>query len=83
MCSNKDRIDQEIVKHLRGWTLERLSKVDLAILRLATYEILFEDEIPQNVSINEAVELSKRYSEDDSRKFINGVLDALSHGSKK
>lgn len=79
---NRDRIDKEIIRHLKGWTLDRLSKVDLAILRLAAYEILFEEEIPQNVSINEAVELSKKYSEDDSRKFINGILDALSHRSQ-
>lgn len=78
---NMKSVDDKIIKNLKGWSIERLSKIDLAILRLACYEIMYEDEIPTNVSINEAVELAKKYTEEESRKFINGVLDAISHGS--
>lgn len=77
LIDHKKKIDNEIEKKLKGWTLNRLSKIDLAILRLGTYEILFEEEIPKNVSINEAVELAKKYSEEESKKFINGILDAI------
>lgn len=69
-----DEIDAKIEENLVGWKLSRLSKVDLSILRLAVYEILFAKDIPENVSINEAVELGKNYSEETSGSFINGVL---------
>lgn len=72
--NNLKEVDLIINKNLREWTLSRLSKMDRQILRIATYEILFTD-IPYKVSINEAFEISKKYSEkDDSYKFINGVL---------
>lgn len=72
--NNLKEVDLIINKNLREWTLSRLSKMDRQILRIATYEILFTD-IPYKVSINEALEISKKYSEkDDSYKFINGVL---------
>lgn len=77
LLENRERIDEKIIKNLKGWTLNRLSKIDLTILRLGTYEILLEDDIPKQVSINEALEMAKKYSEDKSRKFINGVLDAI------
>lgn len=77
---NLESVDDAIIKNLKGWSIERLSKIDLAILRLSCYEIMFEDEIPIKVSINEAVELAKKYTEVESRKFINGVLDSISHG---
>lgn len=76
-------IDSKIEENLKGWTLDRLSKIDLAILRLSSYEIIFLDDIPNNVSINEAVELAKIYSDEDSRKFINGLLDSISQKIKK
>ena len=69
-----EEIDEKIEKNLVGWKLSRLSKVDLSILRLAVYEILYADDIPENVSINEAVELGKKYSDQTSGSFINGVL---------
>lgn len=75
--SKKDTIDSEIEKHLINWELERLSKVDLAILRICTYEILFEEDIPFEVSINEGIELAKKYSSEDAGSFINGVLDSI------
>lgn len=79
----KNEIDEIITNNLKDWKLERLSKMDRQILRISTYEILFTD-IPYKVSINEAVELSKKYSEkDDSYKFINGVLKGIVENSTK
>ncbi len=71
-------LDSVIEAHLKkGWTVNRISKVSLAILRLAVYEMRFEDKVPDSVAINEAVELAKKYTVDES-KFINGVLGAIS-----
>lgn len=67
-------IDKEISEKATGWTLDRFGKVDLAIVRLAVYEMLFDDDIPVGVSINEAVELAKKYGRDESSGFVNGVL---------
>lgn len=67
-------IDQKISDNLKGWSVERLSKINLSILRLAICEIMFIDDIPYQVSINEAIELAKKYGDDDSPAFINGVL---------
>ncbi len=69
-----ETIDEFINENLQGWELERLAKVDLSILRIAIYEILYRDDIPVQVSINEAIEISKKYSTEDSYRFINGVL---------
>ena len=74
---NHENIDEIIEKHLTDWKLNRISKVDLSILRVATVEILFMSEIDSNVSINEAIEITKSYSEEKSAKYINGVLDAI------
>ena len=71
---NEDVINMEIEKYLRNWKLNRLSKVDSAILKICTYEFLYEDGIPEKVSINEAIELAKKYSSERSAPFINGVL---------
>ena len=68
------QIDRLLDEKLEGWKLSRLSKVDLTILRLGTYEILCDDDVPTGVAINEAVELGKKYGEDGSGAFINGVL---------
>lgn len=71
----------DIDKHLRGlaenWDLARMAAVDRNILRLAAYEIVFDSEIPKSVAINEAIEIVKRFSTDDSSKFVNGILDKL------
>ena len=71
----------DIDGHLRGlaanWDLTRMAAVDRNILRLAAYEILYDSEIPKSVAINEAIEIVKRYSTDDSSKFVNGILDKL------
>lgn len=75
---NLEEIDSIISAHLtKKWKLSRLNKVSASILRLAVYELKYIDEIPSNVSINEAVELSKKFSVDDEYKFINGVLGAI------
>ncbi len=72
--SNLDYIDKLIEKHSKGWKINRISKVDLSILRLSIYEISFRNDIPFNVSINEAVELAKKYSNEDAGAFVNGIL---------
>lgn len=72
--ANIPEIDQKIEEFASGWALNRLSKVDLAIMRLAAYELLYQPSIPAKVSINEAVELAKRYGADSSPGFVNGVL---------
>ena len=74
ILENKDIIDKYIEEHLEGWSIYRLAKVDLAVLRIAIYEILYRKDIPVEVSINEAIEIVKKYSNYDSFKFINGVL---------
>lgn len=71
------KLDEAINMHLKGWKMERICKTDLAILRLAIYEILYRDDIPYKVSVNEAVELAKSFGEDSSPAFINGVLAGI------
>lgn len=74
---NKEKITNQIEKNLKSdWKLERISKVDLAILKLAIYELQYTD-IPFKVVINEAVELAKKYGEDTSKNFVNGILAVL------
>ena len=70
-------IDETIGRNARGWKTERMSHVSRAIQRVAVYEMLFEKDIPAPVSINEAVELCKKYDDDKAKKFVNGVLNAV------
>jgi len=74
---NVEAIDAAITEHASNWTFDRIAKVDLAILRLAIYELLFRSDIPPIVSINEAIDLSKVFSNPDSKRFINGILDKM------
>ncbi len=74
---NREIIDGEIEKHLLNWKLSRLAKIDLTIMRVCTYEMLFEVDIPNSASLNEALELAKKYSDEKSVPFINGVLDKI------
>lgn len=75
--SNKEEIENQIKKNLKtDWKIERISKIDLAILKLAIYEIKYND-IPYKVAINEAVELAKKYGEDKSKNFVNGILASV------
>lgn len=69
-----ETIDSTLNEKVKGWDTGRMGKVDLTILRLAVYEILFDEEIPTGVAINEAVELAKKYGQDSSPSFVNGVL---------
>lgn len=71
---NENNIDEKIKMYLKDWSFERISKIDLAILRLAIYEINYRKDIPCKVSVNEAVELAKIFSEESSPAFINGIL---------
>jgi len=75
--SHRTEIDGLLRDHARGWSLERMPAVDRALLRLATYELLHEQEVPVGVVISEAVELASEFSTDDSGRFVNGVLSAI------
>ena len=75
-----DELDNYICSHSDNWGIDRISKVDLAILRIAAYEIVFAEDIPDKVAVNEAVELAKEFGEDKSFSFINGVLGKLMRG---
>ena len=70
-----EEIDQTLNGKVEGWNTDRMGKVDLTILRLAVYEILYDEEIPTRVAINEAVELAKKFGQDSSASFVNGVLE--------
>lgn len=75
--AHRDEIDRLISEHAVGWTLQRMPAVDRAVLRLGTYELLWADDVPDAVAIDEAVELAKILSTDDSPRFVNGVLAQL------
>jgi len=77
ISANRARIDQLISEHAEGWTLARMPVVDRAVLRLGLYELLWADDVPDAVAINEAVELAKTLSTDDSPRFVNGVLGRI------
>ena len=70
-------LDEVISGNSKGWDVGRIGKVDLAILRLAVYEILHDDDIPVGVAIDEAVELAKKYGQDESSSFVNGILASV------
>ncbi len=74
VVKNSEVLDKVITSHLKGWKMDRIGKTDLAILRVALYEIIYRKDIPYKVSINEAVELAKLFCDDSSPSFINGVL---------
>lgn len=71
---HKEEIDEIILSKLKNWTIDRIFKIDLAILRLAVYEIMYFESMPVKVAVNEAVELAKKYGNDESSNFVNGVL---------
>ncbi|PSJ95776.1 transcription antitermination factor NusB [Brevibacillus formosus] len=77
VLKNLTEIDTEIKKYLRGWQLERIANVDRAILRLAFYEIMFEQDTPDKVVMNEAIEIAKLFSDEQSHRYINGVLSSF------
>lgn len=73
----KDSLDEEIAKIAQNWKLNRMAVVDRNILRLAAYELLYHADVPHKVSINEAIELAKKYGDSDSSRFVNGILDKI------
>lgn len=77
VCEHKDELDELIKGNLKKWTLNRIAKPDLIILRIAIFEMKYSSDIPTKVALNEALELTKKYSDDDSRKFVNGVLSNI------
>lgn len=77
---HRTRVDEEIQKHATNWSLRRMAAVDRNVLRLAAYEMLHREDIPPVVSINEAVDIAKKYSTHDSGKFVNGILDQVRRG---
>lgn len=79
ITEKKVALDKHISEASNNWSLDRMPSVDRSILRLATYEILFMDEIPVSVAINEAVNLAKKFGGDDSPRFVNGILGRIAH----
>lgn len=75
--TNRERIDQILSEYLKGWQMDRLSKVDREVLRMAAYEMLYRQDTPPKVVVNEAIELAKHFGTDESGKFVNGVLGKL------
>jgi transcription antitermination protein NusB len=82
VVSQRLAIDRAIEQSTENWKLERLAKVDLVILRMATYELAFCPDIPPTVSLDEAIEIGKRFGSADSATFINGVLDQVAQSTK-
>jgi N utilization substance protein B len=74
---HQDEIDELIRTHSRGWKLERMPAVDRAVLRLGIYELFYQPDVPTATVISEAVELAKRFSTDESGRFVNGMLSAI------
>ena len=83
VLQHKDEIDQFIERFSNNWKISRMSRVDRNIMRIAVFEILYCDDIPFKVSINEAVDLGKRYGTEESGAFINGILDSIHTFSTK
>jgi N utilization substance protein B len=79
VVSNRDAIDKRIVEKSKNWAITRMDKVDLNILRTSVFELMFCDDIPRNVTINEAIEVAKKFGTEDSPSFINGMLDEIAN----
>ena len=75
--AHMEEIDEEIGAHAKDWSIGRIAKVDLSILRIAVYELLYERSIPVGATVNEAVELAKKYGEENSPSYINGILSSI------
>lgn len=74
---NIDAIDAAIRSHLENWSFERLKRVDLAVLRIGAYSLMYQQDIPAQITIDEAIEIVKEYGSEDSYRFVNGVLDGI------
>ncbi len=83
LATHRPDIDKLIVKNAPEWPLDQIAAIDRAVLRLGIYEVLWSDEVPPKVAINEAVEIAKRYGGENSGSFVNGVLGTVYRGSDK
>ena len=83
VVDHKDKIDELISKYATNWQIDRMAVIDRNVLRLATFELLFMEGIPPKVSINEAIDLAKKFGGNDSGKFVNGVLDKINKTESK
>ncbi|MGB6178703.1 transcription antitermination factor NusB [Carnobacterium sp.] len=83
VIENQITIDDEIQKYLENWSMERLAKTDVMIMRIAIFEMLYVSEVPAKVALNEALEITKLYSDEKSRKFVNGVLANIVNNIEK
>ena len=77
VLAHREEIDEKIEKTAKGWTIDRMSLVDLTVLRLAVWEILYADDVPGSVSIAEAMELTERFSDPEDKAFVNGILGTI------
>lgn len=77
---HRAELDQRIKEQSKNWSLGRMAKVDLNILRIAVFELAYLGDIPRNVTINEAIEIAKKFGSEDSPSFVNGILDELAAG---
>ena len=77
ICENKENIDEALGKNTKGWRIDRLSKMSRSLLRLGAYEMIYESSIPFSVTINEIIELTKKYDDPKARSFVNGILNGL------
>ena len=80
VISHREEIDRLIEDKSKNWSISRMGKVDLNIIRLAVFELYYRSDIPKNVTINEAIEVAKKFGTEDSPSFVNGILDELSSG---
>lgn len=74
---HRDAIDETITKHLKNWTINRLERTNLLLLRLATYELLYQPDVDKRIVMNEAIELTKTFNDEKSSKFVNGILQSI------
>ncbi len=77
VLAHEDQLDILIQENAKGWSLDRMARLDIAILRVAVYEMLYREDIPSSVAINEAVEIAKKYSHEDAGTFVNGILGGI------
>ena len=77
VMANRDEIDTRVAEKSKNWAISRMARVDLNILRLAVYELVFRADIPKNVTMNEAIEVAKKFGTEESPAFINGILDEV------
>lgn len=74
---HKETIDQTITNHLKNWTINRLERTNLLLLRLATYELLYQPDVDKSIVMNEAIELTKTFNDEKASKFVNGILQSI------